>query len=80
MVLVMMPLLSFFCSLKARSQRKAEKRERVLAEGVNQAIVLQLQHKFGSFEIANQGNRWVAKEAALDAKYLSQRQLILFIT
>lgn len=90
MVLVTtMPLLRFFifisrntiAQVEARNQRKAEERERVLAEGVIQATALQLRHKFeldmAVLRSRIKGTDEVAKEAALDAKYLSQRQLIL---
>ena len=52
----------------------------MLAEGVNQATVLQLQHKFeldmAVLRSRIKGTDEVAKEAAVDAKYLSQRLIL----
>ena len=69
--------------VESRQQREAEERERELADGVNQATALQMKHKFdldmAVLRSRIKGTDEVAKEAALDAKCLAQRQLILVV-
>lgn len=72
---------STLAAVEHRRQREAEETERELNEKVNAATVEQLTHKFNlDFEALKArvpGQAQVAKEAALDAKYLAQRQLLL---
>ena len=68
-------------SVAVRSQRESEEKSRELAEKVAAATIEHIRHKFESDlavlreRVAGAGA--TAKEAALDAKYLSQRQMTL---
>ncbi len=68
-------------TVELRKQREAEETERQLNDKVQSATVEQLTHKFDQdFEVLKgriPGPGQIAKEAALDAKYLADRQLIL---
>ena len=67
--------------MAVRSQRESEERARVLAENVAAATLEQIRHKFDKdFQVLldrRPGEGSVAKEAALDAKYLAKRQATL---
>ena len=66
-----------------RTQRETEEKERVLAEQVARATLEQIKHKF-ELDMACLQSRLPtaesqAKEAALDSKYLAQRQATLVL-
>lgn len=68
-------------AVDSRKQREAEEKDRALAAEVDQATVNQLKHRFEvDMEVLRsrvQGQQEIAKEAALDTKYLAQRQVNL---
>jgi len=68
-------------AVESRRHREAEEKERALAAEVDHATVKQLTHRFElDMEVLRsrvQGQQEIAKEAALDTKYLAQRQVNL---
>ena len=70
-------------SVAMRTQRETEEKERVLAEQVARATLEQIKHKF-ELDMACLQSRLPtaesqAKEAALDSRYLAQRQATLVL-
>lgn len=67
--------------MENRAQRDAEEQERLLAEKVAAATADQVKHRLDQdlkvLRDRIKGQDHIAKEAALDSKYLSQRQTFL---